>query len=411
MGATIGAGRPLVKYTEMTAISISFAYGTAPPALLRRGRRGRAHDPRGGATRHPAAAAEPADPRAGDRARHGAVPAPSEGRRAHRRRSPVSRRSAPHPRATCRRWKRGWRGVAKGLGRHAVRGIHQFRRGARVHARDAARMAGELYPDIEPACSPSTMPPRSPRPSSRAGCTAGSFACPWRVPPGVRLETLLVEPVVLAVPIDHRARTRRAARRGAVAPRDLRRRESDPRAAPRRTGALCQPASLCCGAGARPNVVAEVERMMTSLNLVAAGAGITVVPASMQGAHPHAIAYRPFRSGAKLAPRSPSYRGKARRTRRSPPSPPWRVRSRSAGAAPASRAAAPRCLAGEPCIACRAAWSRCSRWALRPFCDGAGRSPVERAPSHPGRVSAGRGQRLRWRGRWRNAWRATWTFR
>jgi DNA-binding transcriptional LysR family regulator len=39
---------------------------------------------------------------------------------------------------------------------------------------------------------------------------------------------------------------------------------------------------------------------MTSLNLVAAGAGITVVPASMQGAHPHAIAYRPFDSGGKL---------------------------------------------------------------------------------------------------------------
>jgi len=40
--------------------------------------------------------------------------------------------------------------------------------------------------------------------------------------------------------------------------------------------------------------------MMTSLNLVAAGAGITVVPASMQGAHAHAIAYRSFRGGARL---------------------------------------------------------------------------------------------------------------
>lgn len=40
--------------------------------------------------------------------------------------------------------------------------------------------------------------------------------------------------------------------------------------------------------------------MMTSLNLVAAGAGITVVPASMQGAHPHAIVYRPFQRHARL---------------------------------------------------------------------------------------------------------------
>ena len=40
--------------------------------------------------------------------------------------------------------------------------------------------------------------------------------------------------------------------------------------------------------------------MMTSLNLVAAGAGITVVPASMQGAHPQAIVYRPLRRDVRL---------------------------------------------------------------------------------------------------------------
>ena len=50
--------------------------------------------------------------------------------------------------------------------------------------------------------------------------------------------------------------------------------------------------SRCARLRDAAGVVAEVERMMTSLNLVAAGAGVTVVPASMQGAHPHAIAYR-----------------------------------------------------------------------------------------------------------------------
>jgi DNA-binding transcriptional LysR family regulator len=32
--------------------------------------------------------------------------------------------------------------------------------------------------------------------------------------------------------------------------------------------------------------------MMTNINLVAAGAGISVVPASMHGAHPRSVAYR-----------------------------------------------------------------------------------------------------------------------
>jgi DNA-binding transcriptional LysR family regulator len=40
--------------------------------------------------------------------------------------------------------------------------------------------------------------------------------------------------------------------------------------------------------------------MMTNLNLVAAGAGISVVPASMLGTHAHAIAYRALAAGAAL---------------------------------------------------------------------------------------------------------------
>ena len=49
---------------------------------------------------------------------------------------------------------------------------------------------------------------------------------------------------------------------------------------------------LCEQAGFVPRVVAEVDRMMTNLNLVAAGAGVSVVPMSMAGTHGHAIAYR-----------------------------------------------------------------------------------------------------------------------
>ena len=40
--------------------------------------------------------------------------------------------------------------------------------------------------------------------------------------------------------------------------------------------------------------------MLTNLNLVAAGTGISVVPSSMLGVHRHAIAYRPLVDGGRL---------------------------------------------------------------------------------------------------------------
>jgi DNA-binding transcriptional LysR family regulator len=50
----------------------------------------------------------------------------------------------------------------------------------------------------------------------------------------------------------------------------------------------------------QPRIVAEVERMMTNLNLVAAGAGLSVVPASMCGHHAGAVAYRPLPASVRL---------------------------------------------------------------------------------------------------------------
>ncbi|MBL8303570.1 MAG: LysR family transcriptional regulator, partial [Ideonella sp.] len=44
----------------------------------------------------------------------------------------------------------------------------------------------------------------------------------------------------------------------------------------------------------------EVDRMMTNINLVAAGVGLSLVPASMIGSHAHAVVYRPFADAARL---------------------------------------------------------------------------------------------------------------
>ena len=67
--------------------------------------------------------------------------------------------------------------------------------------------------------------------------------------------------------------------------------------------------ALCAERAIYPNVVAEVDRMMTNLNLVAAGAGISVVPASMQHVHAKTVACRPLAKSIQLnAPLTLVYR-------------------------------------------------------------------------------------------------------
>ncbi|SDV11599.1 LysR substrate-binding domain-containing protein [Pseudomonas mucidolens] len=62
----------------------------------------------------------------------------------------------------------------------------------------------------------------------------------------------------------------------------------------RRPGAPGMYASLieaCRNAGFEPTIAFEVERMLTNVSLVAAGEGISVVPASMRGVHSESVVY------------------------------------------------------------------------------------------------------------------------
>ena len=54
--------------------------------------------------------------------------------------------------------------------------------------------------------------------------------------------------------------------------------------------------AACQAAGFVPHIAHEVESMLTNLLLVAAGVGLTVVPASMRGVHGELIAYFRLRS-------------------------------------------------------------------------------------------------------------------
>lgn len=121
---------------------------------------------------------------------------------------------------------------------------------------------------------------------------AGRLHCGFlRVPvaehPELDVRTLLREPAIAALPIDHRL-----ARRRSLQPMDF---DGEALILVRRPGAPGLYANLlawCQAHGAQPRVVAEVDRMMTNLNLVAAGVGMSIVPDSMRGAHPDSIAYR-----------------------------------------------------------------------------------------------------------------------
>jgi DNA-binding transcriptional LysR family regulator len=132
----------------------------------------------------------------------------------------------------------------------------------------------------------------------------GFVRVPVARPDGVEARTLLREPVIAALPLDHPLAGRRAIRL-----QDL---HDQPLILVRRPGAPGLYANLlarCAQCGAVPRVVAEVERMMTGLNLVAAGVGLSVVPAAMKGAHAQAIAYRPLPRDAGLdAPLTLLYR-------------------------------------------------------------------------------------------------------
>lgn len=127
---------------------------------------------------------------------------------------------------------------------------------------------------------------------------AGLIRAPVARPEGLRFEVLLREPLMFALPTDHAL-----AARPADKPVPLRDLHGEPLILVRRPGApglYANLLELCARAGVQPRIVAEVERMMTNLNLVAAGAGLSVVPASMCGQHPGAVAYRPLPRSVRL---------------------------------------------------------------------------------------------------------------
>ena len=58
-------------------------------------------------------------------------------------------------------------------------------------------------------------------------------------------------------------------------------------------GMYSEVVSACRKAGFEPTIVAEVEHILTSVNLIAAGVGVSLVPASIQRIFHEGVAFRP----------------------------------------------------------------------------------------------------------------------
>lgn len=127
----------------------------------------------------------------------------------------------------------------------------------------------------------------------------GFLRVPVARPAGLVFETLLNEPAMLVLPVDHPLALRYPANKAVP----LQALAGERLILVRRPGAPGLYATLLARLdqlGVPVQVVAEVERMMSNINLVASGTGISIVPASMQGAHAQSVVYRPLPRQAGL---------------------------------------------------------------------------------------------------------------
>ncbi len=128
--------------------------------------------------------------------------------------------------------------------------------------------------------------------------------------PDLIVRPLLAEEMVVALPVRHRLAARRGGRAGTALPLRalaaetfiLYRRPSGP-------GLYDAIISACRRAGFSPNIGQEAPLIVSTLNLVAAGLGVSIVPASLRRQHMDGVVYRRITGYPQLrAPLNLAYR-------------------------------------------------------------------------------------------------------
>jgi DNA-binding transcriptional LysR family regulator len=137
---------------------------------------------------------------------------------------------------------------------------------------------------------------------------AAIFRAPVSRPTGVAFYSLLQEPMLLVLPVRHPLATARKSAATAISLRALRDEGFILVRRPGAPGMYADFISACREQGFTPRIVAEVDRMLTNICLVAAGFGISVVPTSMRGFHAESVAYCPLRNSHLAAPMTLAYR-------------------------------------------------------------------------------------------------------
>lgn len=116
---------------------------------------------------------------------------------------------------------------------------------------------------------------------------------------GLNYQSMDVEPMLLVVPHDH-ALGRAGPRARSVGIDDM---AGERFILVRRPGAMGMYGDLIEAfrkAGREPQIVAEVDSMLTNMALVSAGVGVSVVPGSMVGIHADRVAFRTINPALKL---------------------------------------------------------------------------------------------------------------
>ena len=121
---------------------------------------------------------------------------------------------------------------------------------------------------------------------------AAFIRTPVADPAGLRLDPLLEEPMVVALPAEHPLTPAAGADAPPIALKALSAETFLVFRRPDGPGLYDTTISACLAAGFTPRIGQEAPRIVSTLNLVAAGLGIAIVPASLQRMHMDGVAWR-----------------------------------------------------------------------------------------------------------------------
>lgn len=143
---------------------------------------------------------------------------------------------------------------------------------------------------------------------SRGAIQVAILRKPIDTPDGLAFEPLFDEEMVVVLPDGHRLAQPKLGRAG-IRLKDLAGEDFVLVRRPGAPGIYADFLAACRASGFEPRVVQEVPRMAAGINLVAAGLGITVVPASMQRYGQHSVVFRRLAHSTRVsAPLHLAYR-------------------------------------------------------------------------------------------------------